>query len=73
MANKTNNFWKLYELQMNLYLVEVLLDGCPYVGAMLKTATAVYKVVAMNYKENKLTVKKSRKRVPGTVRYMYGI
>ena len=70
---KTNNFWKLYELQMNLYLVEVLLDGRPYVGAMVKTSKEVYKVVALNYKENKLTVKKSRKRVPGTVRYMYGI
>ena len=70
---KKNNFWKLYELQMNLYLVEVLLDGRPYVCAMLRTATAVYKVVAMNYKENKLTVKKSRKRIPGTVRYVYGI
>ena len=70
---KTNNFWKLYELQMNLYLVEVLLDGRPYVGAMIRTAMAVYKVVAMNYKENKLTVKKSRPRVPGTMKYMYGI
>ena len=70
---KTSNFWKLYELQMNLYLVEVLLDGRPYVGAMVKTATAVYKVVAMNYKENKLTVRKARLRIPGTKRYMYGI
>ena len=67
------NFWKLYELQMNLYLVEVLLDGRPYVGAMIKTATAVYKVVAMNYKENKLTVRKARLRIPGTKKYMYGI
>ena len=70
---KTNNFWKLYELQMSLYLVEVLLDGRPYVGAMVKTATAVYKVVALNYKENKLTVKKSRPRIPGTIKYVYGI
>ena len=70
---KTNNFWRLYELQMNLYLREVLLDGRPYVGAMVKTSKEVYKVVAMNYKENKLTVKKSGPRIPGTTRYVYGI
>ena len=67
------NFWKLYELQMNLYLVEVLLDGRPYVGAMVKTATAVYKVVKLNYYENKLIVRKARLRIPGTKKYIYGI